>query len=145
MMPPSVRSFPWRKGLLVPRTKMLSPLYTKPEGRRLADEPQRLQGAGTPRYKLEVHSRTITRSQHLALTLFRSSLALHLIKLVLNLRIWSMSSLVGLENFSRVYLASHELQQPQDDLGWGAIQARDPLLTVVCFSVKSLKHRLNWS
>jgi hypothetical protein len=39
---PSLRSFPRRRGLLVPRTKLLSPLHTKPEGRRLADESQRL-------------------------------------------------------------------------------------------------------
>jgi hypothetical protein len=40
-------------------------------------------------------------------TLPRASIALHLlIKLVLNLRIWSMSSLVGLENFSRVFVPS---------------------------------------
>jgi hypothetical protein len=44
-------------------------------------------------------------------TLSRASLALHLIKLMLNLRIWSMSSLVCLENFSSV--AFHELQQSQ--------------------------------
>jgi hypothetical protein len=63
---------------------------------------------------LKNHHRITTPSSH---TLFRASLALHLTKLVLNLRIWSMSSLVGLENFSRVSVASHELQQPQ--MTWG--------------------------
>jgi hypothetical protein len=76
--------------------------------------PQRLQEIGILRYKLEVHSRTITRSiipySH---TLSKPSLELHLTKLVLNLRIRSMSFLIGLENFSRVSVVSHELQQPQ--------------------------------
>jgi hypothetical protein len=47
---------PTNKGLLVlyiiPCTKLSLPLHTKPKGRRLADEPRRPQGAGTPRYKL---------------------------------------------------------------------------------------------
>jgi hypothetical protein len=46
-------------------------------------------------------------------TLSRASLALHLTKLVLNLRIWSMNSLIGSKNFSTVFIASHELQQHQ--------------------------------
>jgi hypothetical protein len=49
----------------------------------------------------------------LSYSLSRASLALHLTKLVINLRIWSMSSLIGLENFSRVSITSRELQQPQ--------------------------------
>jgi hypothetical protein len=44
-------------------------------------------------------------------TLSRARLALHLTKLVLNLRIWSMNSLVGLENFSKISVASHKLQR----------------------------------
>jgi hypothetical protein len=106
-MPSPLRSFFTKEGgLHISHIKPSSPLHTKLEGRWLADEPRRLQGAGTPRYKFEVHSRSSTRSQHLALTL---SLALHLTKLVLNLMIWSMSSLVSLENFFIVSVASHEL------------------------------------
>jgi len=40
-------------GLHVPCTKLSTPLHTKPEDRRHADEPSKLQGAGAPRYKLE--------------------------------------------------------------------------------------------
>jgi hypothetical protein len=47
----SLWSFPRRRGL-VPRTKLSSPLHTKLEGRRLADEPRRLQEAGTPKLQL---------------------------------------------------------------------------------------------
>src|SRR5688572_20835490 len=36
------------RGLHVPRTQSSTPLHTKPEGRRLAGELLRLQGAGTP-------------------------------------------------------------------------------------------------
>ncbi|RLM64803.1 uncharacterized protein C2845_PM16G05670 [Panicum miliaceum] len=47
LMPPSLRSFPRRRGLFVPRTKLSSPLHTKPEGRRLAGEPANmLEGGG---------------------------------------------------------------------------------------------------
>jgi hypothetical protein len=52
LMLPSLRSFPRRRSLLIPHIKPSSPLYTKPEGRRLADESQKLQGASTPRLQL---------------------------------------------------------------------------------------------
>jgi hypothetical protein len=59
---------------------------------------------------LKNHHNITTPCSH---TLSRASLTLNLTKLVLNLRIWSMSSLVVLENFSRVSVASHKLQQSQ--------------------------------
>ena len=40
-------------GLHVPRTKLSTLLHIKLEGRRIAGEPPKLQGAGVPRYKLE--------------------------------------------------------------------------------------------
>jgi hypothetical protein len=52
-MPSPLRSFSMKEGdLHVPRIKPSSPLHTKPEGQWLADEPPKLQGAGTPRYNL---------------------------------------------------------------------------------------------
>jgi hypothetical protein len=72
----------------------------------------------------------------------RASLALHLTKLVLNLRIWSMSSLVGLENFSRVFvtLTSQELQRPQrPGVRPYIYYTRDSLRVVTCFWPKKLK------
>jgi hypothetical protein len=38
-----------RRGLFLPRTKLSSPLHSKPEDRRLAGKSLRLQGTGTPR------------------------------------------------------------------------------------------------
>ena len=56
-------------GLHVPHTKLSTPLHTKTKGHRLAGEPPKLQGAGTPRYKLELLSSTAHKTQRLALTL----------------------------------------------------------------------------
>ena len=62
-----LRSFSMKDGSLhVPYTKLSSPLHTKPEGRWFAGEPLKLQA---PRYKLELHSSTSHKAQHLALTL----------------------------------------------------------------------------
>ena len=55
--------------LHIPRTRSSMLLHTKSEGRRLASEPPKLQGADTPRYKLELHSSTTHKAQDLALTL----------------------------------------------------------------------------
>jgi hypothetical protein len=104
-----------KKGSPHPLHKVILPLHTKPEGRRFANKPWRLQGASTSRYKLEAlkNQYKVTTPYSHTLSRARDNLALHLTKLVLNLKIWSISSLVGLENFSRVSITSLELQRPQ--------------------------------
>ena len=69
----SLRSFSMKDGgLHVPCTKLSTSLHTKPEGHRHTDG-SILQGAGSPRYKLEVHSSATYKAQHLALFLSLTS------------------------------------------------------------------------
>ena len=91
-------------GLHVPCTKPLTPLHTKPEGQRHAGEPPRLQGGRCTEIQEWFTLDPAHKAQHLALSLSQELiLALTLTKLVLSLRIWSLSTLVGLEVFFNVY------------------------------------------
>jgi hypothetical protein len=69
-------------------TRSSTPLHTKPEGRRLAGEPPRIPRDRHTKIKaqgsLKNQHKVTTSCSH---TLFRVSLALHLIELVVNLRI----------------------------------------------------------
>jgi len=118
---PAIKSLPWTQsrspwsrfplkelahegGVSVLHTMLSTPLHTKPEGSWRAGEPPMLQGAGAPRYKWLVHSITAAQgSQPCLLTHSRANLALTLTKLVLNLRIWSISSWMAWRCFSGVY------------------------------------------
>jgi hypothetical protein len=98
-------------GLHVPRIKLSSPLHTKPEGRWLADEPPELQGAGTPRYNFWFTQ----EPAHKASTpcSLKANPNTNTLKACANPKNMINKFLGGLENFFRVYVASHELQQPQ--------------------------------
>ena len=91
---PAIKSHPWTQsqspwswsslreiahegGVSVPRTKLSTPLHTKPEGRRLAGEPPRLQERPAHRDTIVVHSRTSTQgTTPCSLTQLRANLAL---------------------------------------------------------------------
>ena len=91
-------------GLSVPRTMSSTPFHTKPEGQRHAGKPPRLQGWTVHQDTSRFTQEPAHKVQHLALTLYQEKiLELTLIKLVLSLSIWSLSTLVGLEVFFNVY------------------------------------------
>ena len=90
---------PRRRGLH-PRAKLSTPLYTKPEGRRLAGEPPKLQGWPAHQDTGLVHSRTIAQgSNPYLITHSRANLALTLTKLVLRTKDLIFMLLDGLEVF----------------------------------------------
>ena len=94
-------------GVSVPRTKSLTPLHTKPEGRRLAGEPQRLQGWPAHQDTSLVHSRnTAQGSKPCLITHSRANLSLKLIKLVLRTKDMTNELLYGLEVFLGVCMTS---------------------------------------
>jgi len=93
------RDCPQRRGLR-PRTKLSTPLHTKPEGRRLAGEPPKLQGWPAHQDTSLVHSRTIAQgSKPCLITHSRANLALTLTKLVLKTKDLIFMLLDGLEVF----------------------------------------------
>ena len=64
-----LRSFSTKNGgLHVPRTNMSMSLYTKPEGRRRAGKPPRLQGWPAHRVQVMVHSKTTAQGTTTLLT-----------------------------------------------------------------------------
>jgi hypothetical protein len=101
-------------GLHIPRIKPSSPLHSKLEGRRFAGEPPRLQRAGTPRYNLwftqEIAHKAVTPC---SLTLSRANSSTNILKACAKPKNVINELLGGLENFFRVWVDSHELQQPQ--------------------------------
>jgi hypothetical protein len=105
-------------GLHDPRTKPSSLLHTKPEGRRLAGKPPRLQRAGTPRYNLRFTQKPAHKAATpCSLPLSRANLSTNTLKACPRPKDVINEILGGLENFFRVRVASHELQQPQITLG----------------------------
>jgi len=94
-------------GLHVPRTKMSSLLHTKPEGRWWCRQATKTQRGRHTKYKRCLSPRTKAQgTQPYSLTHSRANLALTLTKHVLNLRMWSICSLDGLELFFNVYEVS---------------------------------------
>ena len=85
-------------GLHVPRTKMSSSLHTKPEGRWRCRRATKTPSGQHTEYKMWLSPRTKAQgTQPCSLTHSRANLTLTLTKHVLNLKIWSINTLVGLE------------------------------------------------
>jgi hypothetical protein len=104
--------------LHVPRTKSSSPLHTKPEGRWLAGKPPRLQGAGTPRYNLWFTQEPAHKvATSYSLTHSRANPSTNTLEACAKPKDVINELLGGLENFFKVWVASHELQQTQ--MTWG--------------------------
>ena len=83
-----------------PAQSLSTPFHTKPEGRWRCRRVTRLQGWPAHRVQVMVHSRTTAQgTQSCLLTHLGTILALSLTKDVLNLKMWSIWSLVGLEMF----------------------------------------------
>ena len=100
------RDCPRRRGLRS-RTKLSTSLHTKPEGRRLAGEPSKLQGWPAHQDTILVHSRTTAQgSKPCLITHSRANLTLTLTKLVLSTKDLISMLLDGLEVFLDVYVMS---------------------------------------
>ena len=121
------RDCPRRRGLR-PRTKLSTPLHTKPEGRRLAGEPPKLQGWPAHQDTILVHSRTTTqRSKPCLITHSRANLTLTLTKLVLRTKNLISMLLDGLEVFLDVCVMSWDSSNLQ--MAGGAHIYRPPTQT----------------
>ena len=107
------------EGLHIPRTKSSTLLHTKPESRRRAGEPQRLQGWPVHQDTLVVHSKTSTQgSTPCSLTHLRVNLALTLTELVLSLSIWPICTWMAWRRFFNVCVGSLESSNSKMARGW---------------------------
>ena len=121
------RDCPRRRGLR-PRTKLSMPFHTKPEGRRLAGEPPKLQGWPAHQDIRMVHSRTTAQeSKPCLITHSRANLALTLTKLVLRTKDLIFMLLDGLEVFLDVCVMSWDSSNLQ--MAGGAHIYRSPSRT----------------
>ena len=124
-------------GLHVPRTKMSSPLHTKPEYRGRCRRATKTPRGRHTEYKRWFSPRTKAQgTQPCSLTHSRA-------KLVLNLRMWSICSLVGLEmffNVSRVSLNSSKFQ-----MTGGTHIYSPPSLVAVAPTVSKILRTIGWT